>query len=195
MMKTLVLAAALALGAQAHAQTTAPAAPSSPAKKELVTKILAAQQGAVEQLARQLVERPAVQLLQRASQVVAARVPAEQRETRFKELQDDARKYVDETYPLVRERALKLAPTTIGPVMESKMTEDELRQVLAVFESAAWRKYQGLGGEMQQALGQALVGEVREQMESRVRALDQTMAKRLGIEPGAGGEAKPAPGR
>lgn len=180
MYKSLVLAAALAFGAHAHAQTA-----ESPAKKELVAKILQAQQGAVEQLARQLVERPALQLMQRASQVIQARVPADQREARFKELQEDARKYVDETYPFVRERAVRLAPTTIGPVMESKLTEDELRQVLAVFESAAWKKYQGLGGEMQQALGQALVGEVREHLETRVRGLDQTMARRLGIDPGA----------
>lgn len=191
LLKTLVLATALALGAgAAHAQ-----AASSPAKKELVAKILAAQQGAVESLARQIVERPALQLLQRAGSVVQARVAADQREAVARELQDDARKYVDETLPFVRERALKLAPTTIGPVMESKMTEDELRQVLAVFESAAWRKYQGLGGEMQQALGQALVGEVREHLETRVRALDQTMARRVGIDTGAAGGAASAPGR
>lgn len=186
MIKFLVLAAALAFGAHAHAQTA-----SSPAKKELVAKILVAQQAAVETLARQLVERPALQLLQRAGSVVQARVAADQREAMAKELQEDARKYVDETYPFVRERAIKLAPTTIGPVMEEKLTEAELRQVLAVFESAAWKKYQGLGGEMQQALGQALVGEVREHLETRLRGLDQTMARRLGIDPGAAS----APGR
>jgi uncharacterized protein len=190
MIKTFVLAVALALGAHAHAQTA-----SSPAKKELVDKILAAQQGAVEALARQIVERPAVQLLQRAGQVVQARVAADQRETVARELQEDARRYFDETYPFVRERAIRLAPTTIGPVMESKLTEDELRQVLAVFESPAWRKYQGLGGEMQQALGQALVGEVREHLETRVRALDQAMARRVGIDTGGASGAASAPGR
>ena len=193
MMKTIVLAAALAFTAHVSAQTSAQTA-STPAKKELVTQILKVQQPQVENLARQLVSQPAAQLLQRAGQFVQQRVPAEQREAKFRELQDDAKKYVDETYPLVRERALKLAPTTIGPLLEEKMTEDELRQVLKVLQSAAWTKYQSLGGDMQKALGELLVADVKEQVEPRVRALDQIMAGRLGITPPPSASA-PATGK
>ena len=178
MMKTIVLAAALAFTAAANAQTA-----STPAKKELVAKVLQAQQPAVEQLARQLVEQPAVQMLQRAGSFVQARVDADKREATMRDLQAEARKYVDETYPLVRERALKLAPTTIGTLLEEKMTEAELKQVLAIFESAAWRKFQTLGGDMQRALGEKLVPEVKDQVEPKVRALDQALARRLGITP------------
>lgn len=189
MMKTIVLAAALAFTGQASAQTAA-----NPAKKDLVAQILKEQQPQVENLARQLVSQPAAQLLQRASQFVQQRVPAEQREAKFRELQGDAKKYVDETYPLVRERALKLAPTTIGPILEEKMTEEELRQVLGVLKSAAWTKYQTLGGDMQKALGEPLVADVKDQVEPRVRALDQIMAGRLGITPPPAASA-PAPGK
>ena len=180
MMKTIVLAAALAFTAAAPAQTA-----STPAKKELVTRVLQAQQPAVEQMARQLVEQPAVQMLQRAASFVQARVEPDKREAMMRDLQADARKYVDETYPLVRERALKLAPTTIGAVLEEKMSEDELKQVLVVFESPAWRKFQTLGGDMQRALGEKLVADVKDQVEPKVRALDQTLARRLGINAGA----------
>ncbi|MDH5340066.1 MAG: hypothetical protein OEW22_09850 [Rubrivivax sp.] len=176
MMKSLVLAAALTFGGAALAQ-----APSSPAKKDLVAKILQEQQPQVENLARQLVSQPAAQLLQRAGSVVAQRVPADQREAMFKDLQAEARKYFDETYPLVREKALKLAPTTVGPVLEANLTEDELRQVLAVMKSPAYAKYQALGGDMQKALGEKLVAEVKDQVEPRVRALDKVMAGKLGI--------------
>jgi len=158
---------------------------STPAKKALVTKILTAQQPAVEALARQLVERPAAQLLQQAAGFIQSRVPQEERAAVARDLQEEARKYVDSTYPLVREKALKIAPTAVGPIMEQKMTEAELKEVLAIFESPAWRKFQGLGGEMQQALGQQLVTDVKPQVEANVRALDQAMAKRLGIQPGA----------
>ncbi len=195
MTRALVLAAMLAAALASSGPAAAQAATPSPAKQELVNRILQAQQGAVEAMARQLVERPALQLLQRAGQVVPARIEPERREAVGRELQEDARRFVEETYPLVRERALRLAPTTIGPLMADRMTEDELRQVLAIFENPAWRKFQGLGGEMQQALGQALVGEVREPLETRVRALDQTMARRLGIDPAAAPAAPAAPGR
>jgi hypothetical protein len=181
MLKTFVLASALACCTLVQAQT-APA-PSTPAKKELVAKVLAAQQPSVEQLARQLVEQPAAQMLQRAGTFIQAKIPADKREALARELQADARKYVDETYPLVRDRAMKLAPLTVGVLLDEKMTEDELRQVLAVFESAAWRKFQGLGMDMQKAIGEKLVADVKDKVEPRVRALDNSMAKKLGITP------------
>lgn len=171
-----VLATALAFSAPALAQSG-----SSPAKKELVSKILQAQQGGIEQLSRQLVEQPGVQLLQRAGAVVQARVPAEQRQAMAKDLQDDVRQYVASTLPGVRERAMALAPTTIGPLLEEKMTEAELREVLRVFESPAWLKFQGLAPDMQKALGERLVADVKPQVEGGLRALDQVMAKRLGL--------------
>ncbi|MEP7282073.1 MAG: hypothetical protein ABI696_08855 [Rubrivivax sp.] len=174
--------AALVLGATPAAAQTA-ATPVSPAKKELVAKLMKLQGPQIESLSRQVVSQPALQLLQRAGGYVQAKVPADQREATFRELQNDARKYVDETYPLVRERALKLQPMTIGPVLEQQMTEEELRQVVSVLESPAWAKYQSLGDDMLKALGEKLVGEVKPLVEPRVRALDQTMAKRVGITP------------
>jgi hypothetical protein len=176
MMKPLALACALALSSAALAQTASPQA-----KKELVAKVLEHQQPAVEALARQLVSQPAAQLLQRAGLIVSQRVPADQREAKLKELQSEARTYVDETLPLVRERALKLAPSTVGPILEQKLTEDELRQVLAVMQSPAYAKYQSLGGDMQKALADKLVADVKGQVEPKLRALDKAMAGSLGI--------------
>lgn len=185
MMKTFVLAAALAFSAHVSAQGTG----STPAKKELVAKILQMQQPAVEQLARQLVEAPAAQMLQRAGSFVQARVEPEKREAMARDLQADARKYVDETYPFVRERALSLAPTTVGAVLEEKLSEAELRDVVKILEMPSWNKFQSLGGEMQKALGEKLVADVKSQLEPKVRALDQAMAGRLGIKAGAASAA------
>jgi uncharacterized protein len=182
MLKFTLLALALAVSAAAHAQST-------PAKKDLVAKILQAQQSGVDQLARQIVEQPAVQMLQAAGRAVQQRVPAEQREAMAKELQGDVRKFVDETVPVVRQKATALAPSTIGPMLDEKLTEAELKEVLGVFNSAAWRKYQGLAPEMQRALGEKLVAEVKPEVEARMKALDATMAKRLGITPGAAASA------
>lgn len=184
MLKITVLALALAVSTGALAQ-------SAPAKKDLVAKILQAQQGGIDQLARQLVEQPAVQILQAAGRAVQQRVPAEQREAMARDLQGDVRKFVDETVPFVRQKATALAPATIGPLLEEKLTEAELREVLGIFNSAAWKKFQGLAPDMQKALGEKLVAEVKPDVEARLKTLDATMAKRLGLTPAAGGASAP----
>jgi hypothetical protein len=185
MMKPLVLALALAAAATAQAQTTAaPAAgasaplPSSPAKKALVARILQLEQPGVDLLARQLTEQPAVQLLQAAGPALQ-RLPAERREPVGKELQADARKYVDDTLPIVRAAAVRLAPGTVGTMLDERLTEAELKQIVATLESPAYRKFQLMAAEMQRALGAKLVAETKGSVEPHVSALQQTMARRL----------------
>ena len=190
MFKALLIAAALAATTLAQAQAPAPApapapkpapAASSAAKKELVAKILQAQKPGFEMTARRVVEQPAIQMLQQASQVIQQRLPAEKREPTFRELQADARKYVDDTFPQVRDQTIALSVSTVGPLLEQRMTESELRQVLAVYESAAFRKYQGLAGDMEKALMEQLAQQARPTVEANARALQQTMAKRLDL--------------
>jgi uncharacterized protein len=203
MFKPLALALLLAFTAQAQAQQTpiaAPAAPAalptSPAKKALVAKIIALQQPGIEALARQLVEQPAAQLLQQAGPALQQRVPAEQREAVGREIQADVRKFVDEAAPMTRDRAIKLAPSTIGTVLEERMTEDELKQVVAILESPANKKFQSLAGDMQRALAEKLVAETRPLIQPKLQALEQSVAKRLGITPPPAGAAPAAtPGR
>lgn len=172
-----LLASLLAFTVGAQAQTAAV----SPQKQQLIDQILQAQRDGIDQLARQLVEQPAVQLLQRAAALVRRNVAADQQQAMGQALQGDVRKYADETFPVVRDRARALAPASVGPVMAENLSEAELQEVLAVFKSEAWRKFQGLAPEMQKALGEKLVADVKPQMEIKLKALDQTMAKRLGL--------------
>jgi len=158
---------------------------SSPAKKELVAKVLKLQQQGIEAVARQLVEQPAAQLMQRAGLAIQRNVAADKREAVGKEIQADVRQYVEETLPLVRDRALKLAPSTVGTVLEEKMTDDELKQVIAILESPANRKFQSLAQEMYRSLTEKLVADARPAVEPKVRALEQSMSRRLGIPAGA----------
>lgn len=155
----------------------------SASKKELVTKLLQLQQPAFEQIARSLAERPAAQLMQEAGMALQSRVAADKREAVAKEIQADVKKYVDEAVPLVRERAIKLAPSTIGVVLEEKFSEDELRQLIAIIESPVNRKFLQLGGEMQKALGEKLVAETRGAIDPKVKTLQQAIGKRLGLPP------------
>jgi hypothetical protein len=179
MFKATLLAAALAVAGSAQAQT-----PPSPAKKELIARVLKLQQPDIENAARMLIEQPAMQIGQQAGQVLQ-RLPAERRDALAQDIQADLRKYVEETGPIVRDRAVKLAPSTIGSVLDDKLSEDELRQVVTLLESPTVKKFQALFPEMQRALSEKLVAETRPEVEPRLRALQQTVAQRLGVAPAA----------
>ncbi len=171
---TALLAASLAVDAQS-ASTPA----SSAAKKELVAKVLKLQQPGVDHVARQLVEQPAAQMMQQAGLALQQRVAADRREAVARDVQADVRKYAEEVGPIARDKANKLAPTVLGPILEEKFSEDELRQLITIIESPVNRKYQALGVEMQKALGEKLVAEMRPVIEPKLRALQQTVGGRL----------------
>jgi hypothetical protein len=176
MHKKLLIALFLALPVMAtHAQST-------PAKKALATRILKAQQRGIEDLGRSMAERPAVALLQRAGSALPERVAADKREAVGKDIQADVKKYLDDTVPLVSNRAVKLAPTTIGPFLEEKFTEDELKQIAAFLESPAIAKFQQLSGDMQKVLLEKVVADTRGVVEPKLVALEQSVSKRLGVE-------------
>jgi uncharacterized protein len=172
---------------------TAVNAQSTPAKKELVARILKAQQPAIENMARGLVEQPAAELMGNAANALPSRVAKDKQDAVAKEIQGDVQKYLDEAVPLVQGRATKLAPTAIGGILEEKFSEDELKQVASIMESPAYIKFQKLGEEMQQQMVEKLVADTRPTIEPKVRALEQTIAKRLGLAPSqaSGGAAAP----
>jgi hypothetical protein len=199
-MKFAFTLALLASATLAHAQGTAPAASASttsPAKKELIAKALTLQQPIFESMAREIVMRPAVQMGQAAGNALQ-NVPQDKREAMSKGIDADIRKYIDDAYPLLRDRAVKLAPTTIGPILDDKMSEDELKQLVTWLDSAAAKKYQAIGGDLQQALGQKLIAEAGPLLTPKVQALEQKIRGDLGMPPvdantGSAAPATPAP--
>jgi len=196
MWKPLTLAAAFAVAGLAQAQNAVPAAPaasSSAAKKELVAKIIKLQQPNIEGMAQQIAELPARQILQQASRVLQS-LPAERREAVARDIEADARKYVDEAAPVLRSSAVRVAPSTMGQVIEERFTEDELKQIIAILESPVNRRFQMAAPDMQKALGEKLVAETRTDIEAKVRTFEQTVARRLGVTAptGAASGARPA---
>jgi hypothetical protein len=187
-MRYLYLLGALLLCAASLAQAQGTA---SPAKKELVQKLLALQQPGIEGAARGIVERPAAQMMQEVGRVLQTQFPADKREAIGKTIEADTKKYVEEAYPLVRDRALKLAPTTIGVALEEKFSEEELKQLIAWFESPVNKKFQQASGEMQSNFMQKLVAEARPVLEPKLQALEQKVRTALGA-PAAGAPAEGA---
>jgi hypothetical protein len=167
-------------------------AQSTPAKKALVQRILTLQQGEIETFARGVVERPAGQMMQEAGLALQQQVAPDKREATGRAIEAEVRKYVEDAYPLVRDRALKLAPSTIGAVLEAKMSEDELKQLLAWLDSPTNKKYQQIGGEVRNTFGQKLLAEVPALLDPKLRALDGRIRVILGVPP-AGSAAPAAP--
>ena len=179
-----LIVCALALASAAlpvHSQTA-----SSPAKKELVGRILKLQQPGIEAMARGLVEQPAIEMLGNAASALPSRIAKDKQESVAKEIQADAKKYVDDAVPAVQSRAVQLAPSTIGALLEQKFNEDELKQIVGIIESPVYGKFQAMGEEMQKALIEKLVADTRSTIEPKVRTLEQTIAKRLGVTPNNG---------
>jgi len=181
-MKKIATLALLLLATASHAQT-------STSKKDLVARILVLQQPAIEQTAQMLAERPALQLQQQAGLALQTRVAPEKREAVAKQVQQDLKQYIDDVGPLVRQQAVKLAPSTIGTLLDERFTEEELKQLIAIMESPVNRKFMQMGGEFQKALGEKLVSQTQTLVAPKVIALEQAMVQHLGLPPAPAAKA------
>lgn len=184
---TIALALLLAAASAAQAQAPSPQAPASasatsPAKKELVQRLLVLQQGAIEGMSRNVVERPVLLLAQRANTILQTKVPADRREAAAKAMEAEIRQFFNDATPVLRERALKLAPATYGAMVEEKFTEDELRQVVAWLESPVNRKFQQLAPDMQTAFMQQLGSEANTLLGAKLQALERKLSSTLGVQ-------------
>ncbi len=201
MMKRILVLTALCIAVHAHAQTAAsapPPAPTSPAKKELVKKLLQLQQANFDGLSRSIVERPAIQLMQAAGQALQTQVPADKREATGKQIEADVKKFVDESSTLLRDRTAKLVPTTFGSGLEEKFTEDELRQFIAWTESPVNKKFQQLLPDIQTAFMQKLATDTSPVLDPKFQALQQkvrtTLTTAIG-NPSSGAASTSAPAK
>lgn len=171
-------------------------------KKEFVQKILTAQQGALDDMARTVAEQPARQLAGGARQILAQAVPEDKREATAKQVDAEIKKYLDAATPIVRASASKLSQSAIGPQIEEKFTEDELKQLVSMLESPVLKKYQGLLPELSNALLEKVVADARGQVTPKLQTAEGNIRKILDVATGgklsAGGQppassAPPAP--
>jgi hypothetical protein len=170
-MKRWIALALVSCATLTHAQST-------PAKKELVNRLLALQQPGIEGMARNIAERPALALMQQAGAALQT-VPADKREATAKSIDADLKKYVEETTPYVRDRAVKLGPTTVAPIMEEKFSEDELKQLIAWFESPVKKKYEQIGPDLQSAMVPKLLAEAAPTVDPKIAALQMKITNTL----------------
>ncbi len=170
-------------------------------KKDQVQKVLSVQQPALEDMARGVAEQPARQLAGGARNVLMQVVPEDKREATAKQVDAEIKKYLDSAIPSVRSSAVKLAPSTIGPILEDRFTEDELKQLVTMLESPILKRYQAALPEMSNALLEKVVEDARPAVNPKLQAAEGSIRKILDTasggklsasEKGASGAAAPA---
>jgi uncharacterized protein len=176
---------ALAAGAS-HAQVQT--------KKDLIAKVVQLHMQGIENVGRVIAGQTSQQMLQAAGQALP-RVAADKREAVGKEIQDDVKKFYDDVEPLLKKRAVELAPATVGAAYEEKFSEDELKVIIAWLESPVSKKYAQMDRDQGNALAEKVVADTRPAIEPKLKALEATVAKRLGVtanEPAASAPPKAA---
>jgi hypothetical protein len=183
----------IAIACVALSVSAAPALAQS--KKELVSRVLLLQQPAIEQMAKSIAERPAIQLAMSARQFIA-NIPADKREGVVKAIDADLKKYTDEAVPLLREAAIKNMPATLGAELENNFSADDLKQLINWFESPVVKRYQQMVPGIERTMAEKLVADTRDRIEPKLKTLEASMGKHLGVPPGGSGQAgaaAPAP--
>ncbi|WP_019143241.1 hypothetical protein [Noviherbaspirillum massiliense] len=159
--------------------TTAQAAPAgAPAtKQELAQRVV--QLWHVEDIGQSMLQAPVAESVQQARVMLQGLASPERREPAMKDVTEEAKKFMDETSPLVRTTAQKLIPTTVLPILTERFTEEELRQIVAILESPVKRKFEEMVPEMQKALGEKLASDARPVIEPKLQDLKQRIGLRL----------------
>jgi uncharacterized protein len=175
--RNLGLALALAL-----ATSTALADP-SPAKKALIDKIVALQQqGMADSMAASIVQQPLPQLTQ-GGRAALQQVPPEKRDATAKAMDAELKKFIEENVPYLKDKIAKAIGPTASALLDERFNEDELKQVVAWAESPVSQKFGLASVELQKAVAQKVMAEAGPTLEGRLKALQTTLAKQLGLQP------------
>lgn len=164
-------------------------------KKELVQKILTLQQAGLDDLSKTVAEQPARQLVGAVRQVMAQAVPEDKREATAKQIDAEVKKYMEAATPILRSVAAKMAQSAVGPMIEEKFSEDELKQLVSMLESPTLKKYQSLMPEFTQNLLEKVVAEAGPQVKPKAQQLEANVRKILDTATGgklSGGAPAPA---
>ena len=170
---------ALVTSAEAQAQTSA-----VDPKLEWATKAVALQQGPeLERLVNQLAESSSQDIVQSWGAKLRADVPKEKVEQAAQSPNAELKKYNDDVSKIIASKVNKVGADSLVPVYMTRFSLDELKQLVAFFESAAVKKYQAAAPELGNLFVSQLVAQTRAEVSARARQFDDAAAKIVGATP------------
>lgn len=184
-LKTALTCALLALGSMAANPTLAADADKGAAatktelktKPQLIKRLL--ELWHVEAVGLAMLRTPVEESLRQSRSLLQARTSPEKREAALKDIEGYAQEFLNKNVPIVLESGKKITATTVEPILSEKMSEEELRQMIAILESPAKKKFESLVPEMNKAFGEKLAATDGKEMKEKMEELQQKIGKRL----------------
>lgn len=185
--------AGLVLSAAVNAQTVDP-------KLEWAAKAVALQQGPeLERLVGQLADSATQDILQNWGPRLQSDVPPARIEQAKEGLNAELKKYFDDVSYTITNKVGKASNTALIPAYMERFSLDELKQIVAFFESPAVKKYQLAAPELGNLFVKQLIEETRADVTARTRQFDDAATKIMGAAPAprsptagpAAGKSKP----
>ncbi len=171
--------AGLAFSITAQAQT-------ADSKLEWATKAVALQQGPeLERLIGQLAESSSQDLVQSWGVKLRADVPRNQIEKAAESLNVELKKYNDDVSKIIKSKVNKASADSLIPVYMERFSLDELKQLVAFFESPTVKKYQAAAPELGNVFVNQLIMETRADVSARAKVFDDAATKIVGAAPKA----------
>ena len=146
-------------------------------KQQLIQRLL--ELWHVEAVGVTMLREPVDNALRQARAALQARTTPEKRDEALKDIEGYAKELLEKLMPQVVGKAKELTKTTVVPILSEKMTEEELRQMIASLESPAKTKFEALIPEMQRALGKKLGEEQGKEIKPQMEELQQRIGKRM----------------
>ncbi|MRV75492.1 DUF2059 domain-containing protein [Duganella sp. FT92W] len=162
-------------GAAAAPAAVAGAIP--PAKQVLIDKILTLWH--MESVGLSMLQAPVSDAVAQAKVVLQGRATDAKRDAAMTDIVNEARKFMEETTPTVRNSALKLIPAKVAPLLAERFSEDELKQMIAILESPVKQKFEALLPELQKSLGEAVATDSGPVINPKLQDLKQRIGMRL----------------
>lgn len=179
-MKKLLTALALsclALATTVQAQTADP-------KLEWATKAVALQQGPeLERLVGQLADSATQEILQNWGAKLQSVTPATKMEQAKESLNNELKKYFEDVSKTISGKVSKVSTDALIPAYMERFTLDELKQLVAFFESSASKKYQAAAPDLGNIFVKQLIDETRADVTARSRQFDDVATKIVGATP------------
>lgn len=153
----------------------------SNSKLEWATKAVALQQGPeLDRLIGQLAESASQDVVKTWGIKLRTDVPKAQVEKTAENLNVELKKYNDDVAKIIKDKVNKVSADSLIPVYMERFSLEELKQLVAFFESAAVKKYQAIAPELGGVFVNQLIMETRADVMARAKLFDEAATKIVG---------------
>ena len=174
---TIFVVASFAFVLTARAQTT-------DTKLDWANKAVAIQQSlALELLAKQLADGATQDVLQNWGPKLQSGVAPAKMEQAKNSLNVELKKYFDDVSKTIDAKLNKASAAALVPAYMERFSLDELKQLVAFFESSTIKKYQAVAPELGNIFIKQLIEETRADVAARTKQFDDAATKIIGTSP------------